>query len=316
MEPGLGSRQHPIAGRYVLLDQIGAGGMGSVWRAYDQRTQSWLAAKVLTQRGSSLLLRFVREQGVRIPHRHVVAPTGWAAEDDLVLLTMDLVRGGSVHDLLVANGTLPEPLVGVLLDQLLQALSAVHAAGVIHRDVKPANLLLEATGHGRPHLRLADFGVAVTRAEPRLTRGPGGVGTEEYVAPEQETGAPPDPRSDLYAAGRVAVQLLTGSPAAKIPTGPLATLLTSLLRHDPEDRPPSAAAALVELRTLNLPAWDGSIDIPDRLPARVLPLQDSLALPPPRPAPTGHDARLWVAACCFVGAVVLSGVAAARVLAG
>lgn len=319
MEPGLGSRQHPIAGRYVLVDQIGAGGMGSVWRAYDQRTQSWLAAKVLTHRGSSVLLRFVREQGVRIPHQHVVAPTGWAAEDDLVVLTMDLVRGGSVHDLLVTHGTLPTPLVGVLLDQLLQALSAVHAAGVVHRDVKPANLLLEATGSGRPHLRLADFGVAATHEEPRLTRAPGGIGTEGYVAPEQETGAAPDPRSDLYAAGRVAVQLLTGSPASRVPAGPLAPLLTALLQQEPEDRPPSAAAALVELRTLRLPDWDGSIDIPDRLPPRALPLQEGLALPAslpaPRPAAVRGSTRLWAAAGCFAGAIVLSGVAAARVLA-
>ena len=121
MESGLGSRQHPIAGRYVLVDRIGAGSTGSVWRAYDQRTRSWLALKVLTARSGSVLLRFVREQGVRIPHPHVVAPTGWVAEDDLVVLTMDLVRGGSVADLLAEHGTLPEPLVGVLLDQLLQA---------------------------------------------------------------------------------------------------------------------------------------------------------------------------------------------------
>lgn len=258
MEPG---SRHPIAGRYVLVDQIGAGGMGSVWRAYDQRTQSWLAVKVLTQRGTSVLLRFVREQGLRIPHRHVVAPTGWAAEDDVVLLTMDLVRGGSVHDLLVEHGTLPEPLVGLLLDQLLQALSAVHATGVVHRDIKPANLLLEATGHDHPHLRLADFGVAAVREEPRLTRAPGGIGTDGYIAPEQEVGGPPDP-SDLYAAGRVAVQLLAGDPTAPVPTGALAPLLTTLVADDPEDRPASAVAALVELRTLRLPAWGGAIDIP------------------------------------------------------
>ncbi|WP_051068579.1 serine/threonine-protein kinase [Nocardioides sp. Iso805N] len=322
MEPGLGSRQHPIAGRYVLVDQIGSGGMGSVWRAYDQRTQSWLAVKVLTQRGTSLLLRFVREQGLRIPHRHVVAPTGWAAEDDLVVLTMDLVRGGSVHELLLTHGTLPEPLVGVLLDQLLQALSAVHAAGVVHRDVKPANLLLEATGHDRPHLRLADFGVAATREEPRLTRTPGGVGTDGYMAPEQAAGGPPDPRSDLYAVGRVAIQLLTGDPAsavAAIPASALGPVLSTLTRDDPEDRPATAAAALVELRGLGLPAWDGRIEIPDRLPAAALPLQSGLALPPPRP-PAGPavrtPGRLWAAAGCFLGAIALSGAAVARILAG
>lgn len=319
MEPGLGSRQHPIAGRYVLVDQIGSGGMGSVWRAYDQRTQRWLAVKVLTQRGTSLLLRFVREQGLRIPHRHVVAPTGWAAEDDLVVLTMDLVRGGSVDELLLTHGTLPEPLVGVLLDQLLQALSAVHAAGVVHRDVKPANLLLEATGHDHPHLRLADFGVAATREEPRLTRTPGGVGTDGYMAPEQAVGGPPDPRSDLYAVGRVAIQLLTGNPGSAVPASPasaLGPLLSALTQDDPEDRPATAAAALVELRGLGLPAWDGRIEIPDRLPPAVLPLQSGLALPPPRAAAAPTSGRLWAAAGCFLGAIALSGLAVVRILAG
>ncbi|WGL52527.1 serine/threonine-protein kinase [Nocardioides sp. BP30] len=314
MEPGLGSRQHPIAGRYVLVDQIGSGGMGSVWRAYDQRTQSWLAVKVLTARGTSLLLRFVREQGLRIPHRHVVAPTGWAAEDDVVVLTMDLVRGGSVQELLETHGRLPEPLVAVLLDQLLQALSAVHAAGVVHRDVKPANLLLEATGHGRPHLRLADFGVAATHAEPRLTRSPGGIGTDGYMAPEQEAGAPPDPTADLYAAGRVAIQLLTGDPAAAVPVSALGPLLHTLTRPDPADRPTSAAAALVELRALGVPAWDGGIDLPDRLPAATLPLASGLSLPPPRPGRRRTSGRVWAATGCFVGAMALCGVAVARIL--
>jgi serine/threonine protein kinase len=314
MESGLGSRQHPIAGRYVLVDQIGAGSMGSVWRAYDQRTQGWLALKVLTARSGSLLLRFVREQGLRIPHRHVVAPTGWAAEDDLVVLTMDLVRGGSVADLLAEHGTLPEPLVGVLLDQLLQALAAVHASGVVHRDVKPANLLLEATGHGAPHLRLADFGVAASREEPRLTRTPGGIGTDGYMAPEQEAGGPPDPRSDLFSVGRVGVELLTGSPSAWVPDGTVAPLLTALTAPDPDDRPDSAVAALVELRTLPVSAWDGSIAIPDRLPQQALPLQHGLALPQPRTAPRAAGARLWAAAACFVGAIALSGIAISRVL--
>jgi len=312
MEAGLGTHDHPIAGRYVLVDQIGSGGMGSVWRAYDQRTQRWLALKLLTQRSSSLLLRFVREQGLRIPHQHVVAPNGWAAEDDLVVLTMDLVRGGSVHDLLAEHGTLPPALVGVFLDQLLQGLSAVHSAGVVHRDVKPANLLLEATEHGRPHLRLADFGVAVTHDEPRLTRAPGGVGTEGYMPPEQSAGGPPDPRSDLYAAGRVAVQLLTGSPSGPVPAGPLGSLLSRLLEDDPERRPASAAAALVELRSLHLPPWDGRIAIRDRLPPVSLPLQTGLALPPPRESRS--SVRLWLAAGCFAGAIALSATAAARIL--
>jgi eukaryotic-like serine/threonine-protein kinase len=316
VETALGGADRPVAGRYLLVDRIGSGGMGTVWRAFDLRTQSWLAVKLLTQRSSSLLLRFVREQGLRIPHPHVVAPTGWAAEDDLVVLTMDLVRGGSVEKLLAEQGTLPTPYVALLLDQLLQALAAVHAAGVVHRDVKPANLLLEATSRGRPHLRLADFGVAATRDQPRLTRHPGAVGTEGYSAPEQEAGDPPDPRADLYAAGRVAVQLLTGSPGSAVPDDALAPLLTRLLQHDPDDRPDSAAAALVELRSAAVGEWAGGVVVPDRLPPVTLPLAAAPAAVPVSPVPVVERPRTRVlaAAGCFAGAIALCLAALARVL--
>src|SRR3954453_18632248 len=90
----------PLAGRYLLLDQVGAGGMGSVWRARDGRPGELVAAKVLGAHDSATLLRFVREQSLRIVHPHVVAPTGWAAEDHRAVLAMDLVRGGSVEQLL------------------------------------------------------------------------------------------------------------------------------------------------------------------------------------------------------------------------
>lgn len=246
----------PLAGRYVLIDQIGAGGMGSVWRAWDLRRRVFVAAKVLGQHDSALLLRFVREQSVRIQHPHVVAPGGWAAEDHVVVISMDLVRGGSVATLLGDHGPLPEDYVAVLLDQTLQALDAVHRAGVVHRDVKPANLLLEPTGTGRPHLRLGDFGVAALAEDVRLTRVPVAIGTEGYMAPEQARSAPPDPRQDLYAAGVVAVQLLTGLPPREqrgVPPGRLQGLVRWLTEPDPERRPPSAAAALTELRRLGVP---------------------------------------------------------------
>ena len=189
VRPVTGSRSAPLAGRYVLIDQIGAGGMGSVWRAWDLRTDRFVAAKVLGQHGGGMLLRFVREQSIRIQHPHVVAPDGWAADDDLVVLTMDLVRGGSVQTLLDEHGRLPPGWVAVVLDQVLQALSAIHAAGVVHRDIKPANLLLEATGTGPPHVRVGDFGVATRAGDVRLTQAPGTVGTDGYLAPEQLHGA-------------------------------------------------------------------------------------------------------------------------------
>jgi len=256
-----------LAGRYVLADRIGVGGMGAVWRARDLRTGDWVAAKVLGRHDAGLLLRFVHEQSVRIAHRHVLAPTGWAAENEVVVLTMDLVRGGSVAHLLADHGALPEQLVRVLLDQTLRGLAAVHAAGIVHRDVKPANLLLEATGRGRPHLRVADFGIAASAEEDRWAEGRGPLGTVGYLAPEQLRGAPADPRQDVYAAGVVAVELLTGrrpAPRQGAPNGQLRPLLDAMTEPDPDRRTPSVGAALDHLRRLGVPGAV-AVDVPDRL---------------------------------------------------
>ncbi|MDP2775527.1 MAG: serine/threonine-protein kinase [Nocardioides sp.] len=277
----------PLAGRYVLLDQVGAGGMGSVWRAWDLRERRLVAAKLLGRYDDALLQRFVREQAVRIRHRHVVAPHDWAADGGRVLLAMDLVAGGSVEDLLTEHGPLPEPLVALLLDQLLQALTAVHAAGVVHRDVKPANLLLEP---GPVHLRLADFGVAAVLGEQRLT-GAGPVGTRGYSAPEQERGAAPHPVQDLYAVGVVGRRLTGRRPGVLLP------LLDALAHPDPALRPQSAADALVRLRRLPVPAVEPGTVLPDRLG--------------PAPYRTDPGRLSAVLAClCFVAAVVLSAAAA------
>jgi serine/threonine protein kinase len=260
----------PLAGRYQLLDRIGSGSMGSVWRARDLRTGEVVAAKVLGAHDSAMLLRFVREQSLRIRHPHVLAPTGWAADDHRVVLGMDLVRGGSLDDLLAETGPLPTSYAVLLLDQLLQALVTVHAAGVVHRDVKPGNLLLEPTADGPPFLRLGDFGVAVPVADVRLTRGPAAIGTDGYMAPEQAGGAAPDPRQDVFAAGVVAVQMLTGRPPRVghpplVPEGPLQPLLGAMTHPEPAGRTPSAAAALERLRRLDVPADGPWPTVPDRL---------------------------------------------------
>jgi len=262
-----------VAGRYVLLDQIGCGGMGSVWRAYDERAGVHVAVKVLGHHSSALLARFVREQAIRVRHPHVVAPIGWAAEDDLVVLAMDLVAGGSVADLVRENGPLAPGLVAQLVEQLLLGLAATHGAGLVHRDVKPANLLLEATGNAAPHLRLGDFGVAAPIADRRFTTVPGAIGTDGYMAPEPARGAPPDPAQDLYAVGRVALELMTALPPARqgaIPSHPLRPLVERLLVHDPAERLASADAALALLRRLDVAPQPGP-PVPDRLgpaPAR------------------------------------------------
>lgn len=304
------ARTAPVAGRYALLDQIGAGGMGSVWRAHDTRTGEVVAVKVLGQHSASLLARFVREQAVRVRHPHVVAPTGWAAEDDLVLLAMDLVAGGSVQQQLDEHGPLPVGYAAQLLDQLLMGLAAVHAAGLVHRDVKPANLLLDATGAGSPHLRLGDFGVAAPIADRRFTTVPGAIGTDGYMAPEQARGAPPDPSQDLYAVGRVGLQLLTGLPPSRqgaAGSSRLRPLLERLLVVDPAQRLASAEAALRLLRRLDVPPEPGPV-ITDRLP----PLPGGRTARAPRPP---VDRAGWAGVVACLGVLATCAVVVALVLA-
>ena len=287
-----------LAGRYVLVDRIGEGGHGTVWRAWDLRGRRFVAAKVLGAPGAGPLLRFVREQALRIDHPHVLAPTGWAAEDDVVVLTTDLVRGGTADQLLAQQGALPESYVALLLAQLLDALVAVHAAGVVHRDVKPANLLLEPTGTGRPVLRLGDFGVATRLAGARMT-GSGLVGTDGYLAPEVREGAAPHPAQDLYAAGVTAVELLSARPVTeplRIPRGRLRPLLASLTDPDAGARP-SAAAALAELHRVGVP--DGRPWLRERRPP-VVPDRLGDVAPPFRARRT-----TWLALACFVTTIAL-----------
>ncbi|GAA3054349.1 hypothetical protein GCM10020000_40570 [Streptomyces olivoverticillatus] len=188
----------------------------------------------------------------------MLAPMSWAADDDKVLFTMDVVRGGSLAHLIGDYGPLPPHFVCVLLDQLLSGLTAVHAEGVVHRDIKPANLLLEATGTGRPHLRLSDFGIAMRKGEPRLTETNFVMGTPGYFAPEQMVGEEPDFPADLFAVGLVALYLLTGrkpdaealverflehgvpGPPEEVPA-PLWEVIANLLQPDPYARFRTAA---------------------------------------------------------------------------
>ncbi len=234
--------------------------MGAVWRAWDRRTQTYVAAKVLQQRDSASLLRFIREQAVRIEDPHVVKPLGWAGEDDRVLFTMPLVRGGSVATLRGDSGPLPQPWVGELMSQLLAALAAVHHAGVVHRDVKPGNLLLDPTGTARPFLRLSDFGIALPLAGPRLTRTDVVIAPSGYLSPEVAQGADPTPTQDLYAAGRVGITMITGVDAGRVDWAvgvdpALVALIERLTEADPRNRPADGSAALALAESLGLPAW-------------------------------------------------------------
>ena len=305
-----------FAGRYELIDPIASGGMGTVWRVRDRQDGEVKAAKMLRQTDAAMLLRFVREQSMRINHPHVVTPQSWAGVDDRVLFTMPLVRGGSVTTLLRRYGALPPRWIAPLVDQTLQALEAVHAAGIVHRDIKPGNLLLEPTGRSRPHLRLTDFGIAVPSDEPRLTHVAMVIGTPGYMPPEQYDGADPDPSADVYALGMVVLEMLT---ASKPPREPVAFDPAPLRNGDPHHdavvdliaaaatNDPAARPTASQLRThpalrmlLELPPVPGDpIEIVDEFPALPEPAGDRVTaphspptLPPPPGARTGPTARL------------------------
>lgn len=271
-----------IAGRYTLIDPIARGGSGTVWRAWDQRRRHLCAAKVLRQRDSADLLRFVREQSVKIDHPHVLAPYGWAAEDEHVVIAMALCDGGTLDNALQDHGALSDAVIQEILRQLIAALQFVHSEGWIHRDVKPANLMLDATGTAVPLARLADFGIATQGEEARLTRLGTIVGTPGYIAPELMRGAEPDPSQDLFAAGVVAMRMVRPDVARGTTPTPedayaafgedslLGAEVAALLDPDPQVR------------------YDGAMSLQERLTA------EPCALGSPRPATTRDGENLEI----------------------
>jgi putative non-specific serine/threonine protein kinase len=255
-----------FGGRYELIDLIGEGGMGAVWRARDLKMNRLVAAKVLRQSDASALLRFVREQGLRVDHPNVIAPLGWIGEDNQVLFTMRIVAGGSLATLIGDHGALPPRFAAEILRQLLSGLQAVHSAHLVHRDVKPANILLDATAQERPHAYLTDFGIAIDLDGPRLTETGMVHGTPGYLAPELLSFGDATPAADLFAVGMVGASMITGARPRDIDIdGPvpegvpesLWSLIRDLTASTPEARPDIPAA----LQRLDAPelAWqDGA----------------------------------------------------------
>lgn len=275
-----------FGGRYELVDPLGRGGSGDVWRVWDHRRSQYLAGKVLQQSDSASLLRFVRETGWRFDHPHIVAPLGWIGEDDRVMFAMPLVHGGPVSSLLSDRGPLPKAYVAMVADQILDALEVVHGAGLVHRDLKPANILMEPTHTGLPDARLADFGIAAKVGEPRMTRVAEVVGTPGFMSPEAQMGADPDPAQDIYALGVVMIQLLTGNrPSADTPPPLPDNLLNSSLGRfvsgcliDAGHRFPGATEARAALGPILAAMPPARISVPDRTPAL-----------PPRWGPAGPN---------------------------
>jgi hypothetical protein len=228
--------------KYVLEQQIGHGGMAVVFRARDDQLGRLVALKIMAPSvasDSEFQQRFVRESkaAAAVDDPHII-PLFEAGESDGVLfIVMRYVAGGDVGSLLAREGPLSVDRASAILVSVASALDAAHAAGLVHRDVKPGNMLLDVR-KGRPdHVYLADFGLTkATSGAASLTSTGRFLGTADYAAPEQIRGRPVDGQADQYALACAAVEMLTGQPPF-----PLENLMAVLTAHLSE-RPPSLSA--------------------------------------------------------------------------
>ncbi|MEU7280811.1 serine/threonine-protein kinase [Streptomyces sp. NPDC045431] len=262
----------PVGSKYLLEQPLGRGATGTVWRARQRETAGAEAAvpgqpgetvaiKVLKEElanDADVVMRFLRERSVllRLTHPNIVRTRDLVVEGDLLALVMDLVEGPDLHRYLRENGPLTPVAAALLTAQIADALAASHADGVVHRDLKPANVLLDERD-GRMHPMLTDFGIARLADSPGLTRTHEFVGTPAYVAPESAEGRPQTSAVDIYGAGILLYELVTGRPPfsggtalevlhrhlseeprrpSTVP-GPLWTVIERCLSKDPERRP-------------------------------------------------------------------------------
>ncbi|MCX5603942.1 protein kinase [Streptomyces phaeochromogenes] len=249
-----------IGGRYRLAERIGSGGMGTVWRAVDELVERDVAVKeprlpgdpqdAAHQRAYNRLQREARA-AARVEHPAAVAIHDVVVEDGLPWIVMELIRGESLHEVL-QRGALPPAECARIGLAVVGALKAAHAKGIVHRDVKPANVLLGQ--HGR--VVLTDFGIAHIQGEESITMSGEFVGSLEFIAPERMSGRGAGPAADLWSLGvclyaavegwspfrRTTLEstlaaILSGEPPEPKQAGPLGALIVRLLAKDPDERP-------------------------------------------------------------------------------
>ncbi|MGW1957384.1 protein kinase domain-containing protein [Streptomyces sp. NPDC001920] len=318
-EPG---SERLIAGRYRLLSPLGEGGMGTVWRAHDELLHREVAVKeVRAPHGlpasevERMYARLEREAwaAARVANRNVVTVYDVATQDGRPWIVMELVRGISMAELLDAEGPLSPQRAAHIGAEVLSALRAAHEAGVLHRDVKPANVLLSNDGR----VVLTDFGIAMVEGSSALTMTGEVIGSPEFLAPERALGRTPGPESDLWSLGVLLYAAVEGNSPFRQDTplstlraivdeelppphraGPLAPVIEGLLRKDPAERLP-ADRAEQELRVVGAGGTPRAGTVraapyPPTLAAHPTPTAPTSPLPPPgatRPAPAAGPGR-------------------------
>ena len=263
-----------LEGRYRLEERLARGGMSTVYAATDLRLHKTVAVKVMAEHlahDPTFVDRFTREAraAAMLSHPNVVGVSDQGSDQGLVFLVMELVRGRTLRDLLTARGRLTVAEAFAVLEPVLAGLTAAHRAGIVHRDIKPENVLIGVDGV----VKVADFGLARAVVGTGQTSQTGGVliGTVAYLSPEQLERGRADARSDIYAAGIVLYEMLTGhppfggdtplavayqhvhhdvpAPSAEVPGLPWAVdeLVGRTTRRDPAGRPLDAGAFLAEM---------------------------------------------------------------------
>ncbi|QKW11078.1 serine/threonine protein kinase [Streptomyces sp. NA04227] len=323
-----------LGGRYRLGESIGRGGMGRVWRAHDELLHRAVAVKELTAAQYAaeadravLLIRTQTEAraAARINHPAVVTVHDVLEHDERPWIVMELVDGPSLADTVKAEGSVDPVRAARIGLWVLRALRAAHTAGVLHRDVKPGNVLLARDGR----VLLTDFGIAQVEGDTTITRTGEIVGSVDYLAPERVRGAEPGPASDLWALGATLFTAVEGrSPFRRTtplntmqavvdeevePTevsGSLGPVISALLRKDPAQRPDSE-----EAEQMLAEAADGRRPVAAQMyvPTQSTSIRRESATlhgPPPAPvtaAPEPRRRRGWRTALAVLVAAALIG---------
>jgi eukaryotic-like serine/threonine-protein kinase len=327
-----------LGGRYRLARMVGSGGMGTVWEAEDENLGRPVAVKVLSESlagGERAVRRFEREAraAARLSGPHVAAVYDFGRSEGRPYIVMELVRGETLADRLAREGRLPSQEAARIATQVAEALEEAHAAGVVHRDVKPGNVMLTSAGD----VKVMDFGIAAAAWAQRITTSDLFLGTPSYVAPEQAKGEKSTAASDVYALGAVLYEMVAGRPpfvgespvavavahvredppplgqlAGDVPPNIAAAAMAALAK-DPADRPASAAAFASMLREPTLPLH--AIDAPEEtIPlAPVAPVPEETT--PLSPVPRHRDRRRILIPALLIGAVLLLTLAIVMVLA-